>query len=226
MNELRHVAFIMDGNSSWAIANNRQMMEGYLAGMRKVSEVVSDAIDFGIEYLTFYVFSSENWRRSEKWVSDFMSLSTRFLKTDESIAKIIEAGAKLKVIGNRTKLNSELREIISDFENRTKNNDRIIIQLGISYGGRDEIIRAAKKMVEKRIEFTEENLSNNLDTAFVPDPELIVRTSGKQRLSNFLLWQASYSEFYFSSLLWPDFSKVEFQKAIDELRRRKRTYGK
>ena len=222
----KHIAFIMDGNSTWAKKNNLPAMDGYLKGMRTMAQTILDSKNLGIEFVTFYAFSMENWGRPQKWVSEFMSLVMRFLKNDESIQKVLNAGAKIKQIGDRSRLTKEFQEILTKYENETKNNSGITVQLAISYGARDEIVRAAKKMAKDNIEFTVENFSANLDTAGIPDPDLIVRTSSKQRLSNFLLWQASYSEFYFSDLLWPDFDKSELQKAIDEFSKRKRTYGK
>ena len=225
MNGLNHIAFIMDGNSTWAKKNNKPVMDGYLEGMRTMSDVIISAKELGIKYVTFYAFSSENWKRPPKWVSDFMGLALWFFKNDESIKRALGAKSKLKVIGDKTKLSSEIQNILNKYEEETKTNDGIIVQLAISYGSRDEIVRAVKKMTEEKIEFTVENISNNLDTAGIPDPDLIIRTSSKQRLSNFLLWQASYSEFYFSNLLWPEFNKVELQNAIDDFSRRGRTFG-
>ncbi len=222
----KHIAFIMDGNSTWAKRNNKPQMEGYLKGMRTMSQIILDAKDLGIEFVTFYAFSMENWKRPAKWVSDFMSLAMRFFKNDESIQKVLNAKAKLKPIGDISKLSSEFQNILKKYENETASNDGISVQLAISYGSRNEIVRTVKKMAQNGIEITEENISKNLDTADIPDPDLIIRTSKKQRLSNFLLWQVSYSEFYFSDLLWPDFGKAELQKAIDDFSERKRTYGK
>lgn len=216
----------MDGNSTWAKKNNMPAMDGYLRGMRTMAQIILDSRDLGIEFVTFYAFSMENWGRPSKWISDFMSLVMRFLKSDESIQKVLNAGAKIRQIGDRTRLSKEFQNILTKYEEGTKNNSGITVQLAISYGARDEIVRTAKKMAENNMEFTVGNFSANLDTAEVPDPDLIIRTSSKQRLSNFLLWQASYSEFYFSDLLWPDFNKTELQKAINEFSKRKRTYGK
>lgn len=216
----------MDGNSTWAKKNNKTTMDGYLKGMRTMSDVIISAKELGIKYVTFYAFSSENWKRPSKWVSDFMKLALWFFKNDESIKKVLNADAKLKIIGDKSKLDSEIQDILNEYEERTKGNDGITVQLAISYGSQDEIVRAVKKIAENKIDFTIENISNNLDTAGIPDPDLIIRTSAKQRLSNFLLWQASYSEFYFSILLWPEFDKVELQNAIDDFLKRGRTFGK
>lgn len=222
----QHVAFIMDGNSTWAKAHNKPTMDGYLLGMRTMAKVILDAKEIGIKYVTFYAFSIENWGRPKKWITDFMALALRFFKNDASIQRVLEAEAKLKVIGNITRLSPEFQCILNEYVTKTTNNTGITVQIAISYSSRDEIVRAVRKMHDRGIEFTAENVSDNLDTAGVPDPDLIIRTSSKQRLSNFLLWQCSYSELYFSNLLWPEFDKIELQKAVDEYSKRERTYGK
>ena len=216
----------MDGNSTWAKENNKPVMDGYLVGMRTMAQTILDAKDLGVKYVTFYAFSMENWGRPRKWVSDFMALALRFFKNDKAIQEVLEAGAKLKIIGDITRLSPEFQNILNEYVERTKKHTGITVQLAISYGARDEIVRAVRKMQKQGIDFTAENISSNLDTAGVPDPDLIIRTSSKQRLSNFLLWQCSYSELYFSNLLWGDFNKTELKKAIDEYSKRKRTYGK
>lgn len=216
----------MDGNSSWAKANNIPQMDGYLKGMKTMAYTILHAKEIGIKYLTFYAFSSENWQRPKLWVSNFMNLALNFFRKDPLIKSVLNINPKLKVIGNKTKLPTEFQEILNKYEKETQNNKDIIIQIALSYGSKEEIIRAMKKMQQLDLEFTEENLTKNLDTAGIPDPDMIIRTSGKQRLSNFLLWQASYSELYFSEVFWPEFDKIELEKAIKEFYNRKRTYGK
>jgi undecaprenyl diphosphate synthase len=215
----------MDGNSSWARCNGKPIMDGYLRGMRTMADTIINAKNLNVHYVTFYAFSSENWKRPEHWVIDFMNLAMRFLKNDDSIQRILDIGAKLKVIGDKSKLTADFQKIIEENEEKTKNNDGITVQLAINYGARDEIVRAVRRMAKFNIDFNEESISNNLDTVGIPDPQLIIRTSGKKRLSNFLLWQISYSELYFPSVLWPDFDKIELEKAIDEFSKRHRTYG-
>lgn len=222
----QHIAFIMDGNSMWAKRNNKPIMDGYLAGMRTMAQTILDAKELGVKYVTFYAFSMENWGRPQKWISEFMALALRFIKNNKSVKEILQAGARLKIIGDISRLSQELQNILNEYVERTKNHSDIIVQVAISYSARDEIVRTVRKMQKKGIDFTIENISSNLDTAGVPDPDLIIRTSSKQRLSNFLLWQCSYSELYFSNLLWGDFNKTELQKAIDDYSKRERTYGK
>lgn len=226
MNIPQHIAFIMDGNSTWAKAHGVPLMDGYLKGMRAMSDVIVSAQELGLRYSTFYAFSMENWNRPQKWVSEFMALALRFFKNDPSVRKVIDAGARLKVIGDKDRLSQEIRNILDKYEAETKENTGITVQLAISYGSRDEIIRAFKKMQTNGVDPSIENLSASLDTAGTPDPDLIIRTSGKQRLSNFLLWQASYSELYFSDVLWPDFDRAELERAIGDFSNRERTFGK
>ncbi|MBR1479367.1 MAG: di-trans,poly-cis-decaprenylcistransferase [Alphaproteobacteria bacterium] len=226
MNIPQHIAFIMDGNSTWAKAHGVPLMDGYLKGMRTMADVIVSAQEMGGRYGTFYAFSMENWNRPQKWVSEFMALALRFFKNDPSVRKVIDAGARLKVIGDKDRLSQEIRNILDKYEAETKENTGITVQLAISYGSRDEIVRAVKKMQTNGVDPSIENLSASLDTAGTPDPDLIIRTSGKQRLSNFLLWQASYSELYFSDVLWPDFDRAELERAIGDFSNRERTFGK
>ncbi|MDR0695556.1 MAG: di-trans,poly-cis-decaprenylcistransferase [Holosporales bacterium] len=223
---LTHIAFIVDGNSTWAKEREVPQLEGYRAGMRAVASTVIAAHEFHIKYVTFYIFSSENWHRPASWILDFMNLARCFFDEGEQIKWMLEIGARLMVIGDKTKLGPEFLNILNKLEEKTKDNNGIFVQLAISYGSRDEIVRAARRMLDLGINFTETNISNNLDTAGIPDPQLIVRTGRKQRLSNFLMWQASYSELYFPPILWPDFDKVQLQIAIDEFYTRERTYGR
>ncbi|MDR1476335.1 MAG: di-trans,poly-cis-decaprenylcistransferase [Holosporales bacterium] len=225
-NSPEHIAFIMDGNSTWAKRENKDLMDGYKAGMKNMANIILSANDFGLKYATFYVFSSENWERPRKWVSDFMSLSTNFLKNDDTIRSVLSIKPKIKIIGDTARLNQEMLEILSKYEDDTKNNAGMTICLAISYGGRDEIIRAAKKIAATGLEFSEKNMSIYLDTSGIPDPALIIRTGGHQRLSNFLLWQSHYSELFFSQTLWPDFKIEELNEAITKFARNRRTYGK
>lgn len=221
-----HIAFIMDGNATWAREHNKNPMEGYLKGMRTMADVILWAKELGISHTTFYAFSSENWQRPKGWISSFMKLAMDFFENDPAIKKVLDAKAKLKVIGDVSKLSKSFQEILKKYEKKTENNTGITVCLAVSYGSRDEIVRAAKKMADLGLDFTEQNFSENLDTAGIPDPELVVRTSFKRRLSNFLLWQISYAELYFSKLLWPDFSKSELEFAIEDFSKRERTYGK
>ena len=223
---INHIAFIMDGNSTWAKKLNKPVLDGYLAGMKKIANIICYVNSLNIPYATCYAFSSENWLRPKSLIDSFMDLAIKFLEKDPLIQTVLDAKIKLRVIGNKSRLPKKLQNIIDHYENITANNNGTLMLLAMSYGGRDEIVRAVRKVIDSKLEVNEENISNNLDTSGVPDPDLIIRTSSKKRLSNFLLWQASYSEFYSSNLLWPEFSAEELNKALDDFNSRVRTYGK
>jgi undecaprenyl diphosphate synthase len=227
-NKLFHAAFIMDGNATWARNNNKSMMDGYLAGMKNVSNIILASNDvWNLKYVTFYVFSSENWGRPQSWVAEFMKLAVSFLKKDEILRSVLAINPMIRVIGDKSKLEREIVEILTDFEYRTKDNHNgMTICFAVSYGGRDEIVRAARKMSELGVEFNEENMSEYLDTSGIPDPQIIIRTGGNHRLSNFLLWQSHYSELYFSNTLWPDFTSEELRLIIEQFSKLRRNYGK
>ncbi|MDR1233628.1 MAG: di-trans,poly-cis-decaprenylcistransferase [Holosporales bacterium] len=224
--DLSHVAFIMDGNATWAKANGKSLMDGYRSGMQNMMTLILKANNLGLKYLTFYAFSSENWERPKKWVSDFMNLTLTFLKGNDFIRAVLEIDTRIRVIGDGTRLSNEVHDIISSYEEKTKSNTGITVCIALSYGGRDEIVRAARRIVASGSEINEDSMTKHLDTSGIPDPQLIIRTSGKQRLSNFLLWQAYYSELYFTDTLWPDFDEIELKFAIQKFGRSKRTYGK
>jgi undecaprenyl diphosphate synthase len=216
----------MDGNASWARANGKDQFDGYLNGMRNLVKVALLCDKFGVKYATFYAFSTENWKRPKKWVVEFMNLAMSFYENDQSINELKQAGAKLILLGDITRLEPKMQKILLNLIEETKDNTGVNVCLAISYGGRDDIVRACGKIIEQNKEITEESISENLDTAGIPDPDVVVRSSGKYRLSNFLLWQSSYSELCFTDVFWPDFSENNLEKVITEFRRRKRTYGK
>lgn len=215
----------MDGNSSWASSRGVSQFDGYLCGMKNISRIVFACIKNEVRYVTFYAFSTENWNRPEHWINRFMTLSKNFFKNDPSIDQMKNAGVRLNLIGDATMLDNDLQEILFKAVADTKDNDKMDVCLALSYGGRNEIIRALRKITAKKLEITEKTIEEHLDTAGIPDPDMIVRTSGKQRLSNFLLWQSSYSELYFTHVFWPDFDEFELQKAIDDFYMRERKYG-
>jgi undecaprenyl diphosphate synthase len=224
--DIEHIAFIMDGNATWAMNNGNDVMDGYESGMRNMSTIILLANEYGIKFTTFYVFSSENWGRPMGWISDFMSLAVSFLRGNESIRAVLDIGPKIRVIGDKTKLSREMLEILSKYEEETRNNTGITVCLAISYGGRDEIVRASEKISALGLKFTEENISRYLDTAGIPDPQIVVRTGGYRRLSNFLLWQSHYSELYFTETLWPDFGDTELNEIISDFASVRRKHGK
>lgn len=224
---IKHVGIIMDGNGRWAQMRGLPRYEGHKRGVEKVKEIIRAALRLNIDVITFYAFSIENWQRPKKEVEIIMELLENHLKRETK--NFLSQGVRFKMIGNRELMPPQIMEIISETERVTANCKTLIAQFAISYSGRDEIIRAIKKALKERIEsenFSENIFENLLDTAGMPEPDLIIRTSGEQRLSNFLIWQAAYSELYFTSTLWPDFTEDEFTEAILEYQKRQRRFGK
>lgn len=226
----KHVAIIMDGNGRWAKKRSLPRMMGHRAGADALRKVSRFAGHMGIEYITVYAFSTENWKRSDEEVSGLMSLLLEYLKNAEK-----ELGGdevRIRVIGDTSRFSDEIKEQIARVENVTKDNKAVTVTLALNYGGRDEILRAVKGIAEdvkdgkiSGDEIDEMLFSSRLYTEYMPDPDLVIRTSGEIRLSNYLLWQISYSEFYFTDVLWPDFDEKEFTKAIDTYLARNRRFG-
>ncbi|MBQ7934043.1 MAG: di-trans,poly-cis-decaprenylcistransferase [Lachnospiraceae bacterium] len=222
----QHVAIILDGNGRWAAAHNVGRSKGHLAGAENV-ETISDAlIEMGVKYLTVYAFSTENWKRSEEEVSYLMMLLKQYLIKNKKDA--IRRNIQIKVLGDKSGLSKELQLLIEDVEASTAHLDSFHLQFAINYGGRDELCRAMKKIAAQGMdaeEITQDTIAANLDTAGLPDPDLLIRTSGELRISNFLLWQLAYSEFYFSDKYWPDFTPQDLEEAILDYARRDRRFG-
>lgn len=229
--KLKHIAFIMDGNRRWAKARGLPIIAGHEKGAKTLTEVAKAAKDLGIKYITVYAFSTENWKREKSEVEGLMNLLRKYLK--ESFKELEENNARIMFIGERDMLASDIVADMEKIENRTAKNDGITLCVALSYGGRQEIVAATRKIAELAQngglnikDIDEKKFSDMLYTKDLPDPDLLIRTSGEERISNFLLWQLSYSEFYFSDTLWPDFSKEELVKIIDEYKNRERRYGK
>lgn len=222
----KHVGIIMDGNGRWAKARHRPRVFGHQAGVKTVRQIVEDAADIGIRYLTLYSFSTENWNRPKAEVSALFGLLKQYVKSD--LERLHKNDVRIKIIGSRIGLPEDILKIVDHVEDVTRGNKSFGLNIAFNYGGRDEIIRAIKTASlagENIAELNESTLAKYLDTADTPEPELVIRTSGEQRTSNFLLWQSAYSEFVFSDVLWPDFSKSDLQDAIREFNRRDRRYG-
>lgn len=222
----QHVAIILDGNGRWAKAKGMPRNYGHVQGAKNVERICEDAYHMGIKYLTVYAFSTENWRRSRDEVDALMTLLRNYMKTCVKTAK--KNHMRVRVIGDKTGLAKDIQDSIANLERESRNQDGLNFTIAINYGSRDEICRAVKKIAEEGIrseEITEEVISAHLDTAGIPDPDLLIRTSGEQRLSNYLMWQLAYTEFYFTDLPWPDFSKEELTKAIEKYNQRERRYG-
>lgn len=230
LNIPKHIAIIMDGNGRWAKARSLPTIAGHRAGAKAAEEVVSHAAKIGVEYITLFTFSSENWQREQEWVLEFMGLLRWYLQ--HSIDKLIQANVRIKVIGDKTTFAKDLQDMISAVEERTKDNTGITVILALSYGGRDDIKRATQKIATaikngeiQPEDITEDLISKNLDTNFCPDPDLLIRTSGELRISNYLLWQLSYAEYLFTDCFWPDFGTKQLDHAIEQYSKRHRTYG-
>ena len=225
-----HVAIIMDGNGRWAKARGLPRVAGHRRGADAVRRVVRGAGELGIPVLTLFAFSTENWTRPAGEVSDLMGLLRHYLRNE--LEELHKNGARLRVIGNRDGLAADIVRDIADAENLTRNNSRIDVNICINYGSRDEILRATRSLARQvaagalEADRIDANLfERELLTAGVPDPDLLIRTSGEQRISNFLLWQCAYSELVFVDTLWPDFGKDDLERAVSEFRRRERRYG-
>ena len=225
-----HVAIILDGNGRWAKKRFLPRNMGHAQGSKTVERIIEDAFDMGIKYLTVYAFSTENWRRPNDEVDALMKLLRDYLKT--CIKRANKNNMRVRVIGDVTGLSEDLREKIEQLEEASKGNTGINFTIALNYGSRDEMIRAMKKMAGdllagtlKKEDITEDVFAGYLDTKGIPEPDLMIRTSGEQRLSNFMLWQLAYTEFYFTDVLWPDFNKKELKKAVEYYNGRERRFG-
>ena len=225
-----HVAIILDGNGRWAKKRFLPRNMGHAQGSKTVERIIEDAFDMGIKYLTVYAFSTENWRRPKDEVDALMKLLRDYLKT--CIKRANKNNMRVRVIGDVTGLSEDLREKIEQLEEASKGNTGINFTIALNYGSRDEMIRAMKKMAGdllagtlKKEDITEDVFAEYLDTKGIPEPDLLIRTSGEQRLSNFMLWQLAYTEFYFTDVLWPDFNKKELKKAVEYYNGRERRFG-
>ena len=219
----RHIAIIMDGNGRWAKKRGLPRTAGHSAGAEQFRTVATYCKDICIEYLTVYAFSTENWRRPQEEVDTIMSLLDKYLR--EAIERMERDKVKMKFFGDTSVLSPKLRELIDHTAEISKRFDGCQVNVCVNYGGRDEIVRAAKALVEKGGEITEQSLNGEMYSAGIPDPDLIIRPGGEKRVSNFLLWQSAYSELYFTETLWPDFGKAELNRAIAEYQNRDRRYG-
>lgn len=222
----RHVAFIMDGNGRWAEERGEPRVFGHEAGAETVRRVVTFARRRGIRFLTLYAFSTENWTRPQSEVDALMDLMGQFIVLE--LPTMLDNGIKLRIIGSVDRLSPELRQKLADAENATAHHDALTLIIAINYGGRDEIVRAARRIVAEGIpaENVDEALfASRLDTDGIPDPDIIIRTAGEMRLSNFLIWQGAYAELHFPHRRWPEFSDADFEAALDEYKRRIRKFG-
>ena len=222
MNPLNHVAIIMDGNGRWGIKNKNSRNAGHKAGLKTVELIIKNSIDHKIKFLTLYAFSTENWKRPKKEINYLFSLLENFLKN--KLINFDKYNIKLKVIGKKN-FSKNLNSLLKKAEIKTKNNKKIQVNLALNYGAKSEIINSVNKLNKNNLKITEKNISSQLYTKNIPDPELLIRTGDTKRLSNFLLWQLSYSEIFFEKKLWPDFTTNDFNKIIRQYRYLKRNFG-
>lgn len=223
----QHIAIIMDGNGRWAELRGIPRTEGHRRGSERAKEIIEVAVEIGVRNLTLYAFSVENWRRPLDEIFTLMELLKNYLLAEKN--NMIKKGIRFKTIGNRSMLPEDVLKMIEETEIETSEGRTMNLFLCLSYGGRDEIIRAVKRLLKEGIDpesLNEENFKDYLDTAGIPDPDLMIRTSGEKRLSNFLIYQSAYTELYFTETLWPDFTREEFLEAIQDYQKRQRRFGK
>ncbi|MFR9503370.1 MAG: polyprenyl diphosphate synthase [Rikenellaceae bacterium] len=225
-----HVAFIMDGNGRWAKMQGKERFEGHIQGVESVRMVIRESADFGVKYVTLYAFSTENWGRPTEEVDALMELFCKCIEMETP--GLVEERVKVKIIGDKSRFSPKLRESFNSIESATAGGDRLQMTLALNYSSRDEIRRAVSSIASRvksgeiqEEDISEELISSSLDTAGIPDPDMVVRTSGECRISNFLLWQASYAEYYFPEVLWPDFTREEYAKALEVYAARDRRFG-
>ena len=227
-----HVAIIMDGNGRWAEKRKLPRVMGHNAGMKAMKEIVRHAAELGVKYLTVYAFSTENWKRSEEEVSGIFKLLVKYV--DSELAELCDANVKVNILGDTNRMSDKVKEKLNLTLEKTKDNTGLQFNIALNYGSRDEIVKAAKLLAEDAVkgdilvdEIDEETFSKRLFTGElnIPDPDLVIRTSGEIRLSNFLLWQLAYSEMVFSDVLWPDYTPEEFEKSIEMFQNRDRRFG-
>lgn len=226
-----HVAIILDGNGRWAKKRMMPRNYGHIQGAKTVEQICEDADGLGIKYLTVYAFSTENWNRPDEEVALLMKLLRNYLK--DCVKRANTNNMRVRVIGERSRLSEDILNKIEELEESTKNNTGLNFTIALNYGSRDEILRGVQKIAQdvkdgklNVADISEDMISNHLDTAGIPDPDLLIRTSGEERLSNYLLWQLAYTEFYFTDVLWPDFDRDELIEAIKKYSKRERRFGK
>ena len=222
MNKLNHVAFIMDGNGRWGKKRKKGRNFGHINGVKTVKKIVETSIKLKIPIVTFYVFSTENWKRPRSEINFLFGLIINYFR--EELNNVISNGIKINIIGKTNNLPTKIKSVLKKTSNSTKDNKKIIVNLGINYGSKSEIINAFKKLNKKK-DISIKSLERNFYTANLPDPDILIRTGGRKRLSNFMLWQLAYSEIYFLDKLWPDFNSKDFKKIINDFKKIKRNFG-
>ena len=223
MNPINHVAIIMDGNGRWGLKNKNSRNEGHKAGLISLEKIIRETINQKIKYLTLFVFSTENWKRPKEEVNYLFNLLESFLK--DKIDDLHKKNIKLKVIGKKRSFSNKLNLLLNLSEKKTYKNKKLQLNLALNYGSKYELIQTLKSIIKKKIEINEKNIQNNLYTKNIPNPDLLIRTGGTNRLSNFLLWQIAYSEIFFEKKMWPDFSDKDYLKILKKFKITKRNFG-
>ena len=223
MNKLNHVAFIMDGNGRWGEKRNKGRNFGHINGVQAVKKIVKASIKLKIPVVTFYVFSTENWKRPQTEINFLFKLVANYFKKE--LNNVILNGIKINIIGKKNNLPAKTKSVLRKVSNLTRANKRIVVNLAINYGSKDEILNGFKKLQKKKINITEKSLERNFYTTNLPNPDILIRTGGRKRLSNFMLWQLAYSELYFLDKLWPDFKAKDLQKILKHYYKIKRNFG-
>ena len=223
MNNLNHVAFIMDGNGRWGKKRNKGRNYGHLQGVQTVKKIVESSIKFKIPIVSFYVFSTENWRRPKTEVKFLFSLIKSYF--EKEINNIKKNKIKIKILGNIKKLPTNIKKVLSETIDKTKKNKKLTVNLALNYGSKDELINSFLKILKKKQRINKKNITKNLYTQLLPDPDILIRTGGQKRLSNFMLWQLAYTELYFLDKLWPDFKEKDLKKIINNYVKIKRNFG-
>ena len=222
MNLPKHVAIIMDGNGRWGLKKNKTRNFGHKEGLKTVEKIIQESIKHKIKYLTLFAFSTENWKRPKKEVNYLFKLLEVFIK--ERIIEFNKNNIKLKIIGIKN-FSSKLNKLLTESEKKTKNNNKLQINLALNYGSKNEIVHTVKKLIKNNKKISEHNISKNLFTENIQDPDLLIRTGNTNRLSNFLLWQIAYSEIFFEKKLWPDFNEKDYKKILNKFKKIKRNFG-
>ena len=223
MNPINHVAIIMDGNGRWGLKNKNSRNEGHKAGLVALEKIIIQTLNQKIKYLTLYVFSTENWKRPKEEINFLFNLLETFLKN--KIEELHKKNIKLKVVGKKKNFSKKLNFLLNSSEKKTRNNKKLQVNLALNYGSKHELIQSFKSIVKKKININEKNIQNNLYTKNIPNPDILIRTGGTNRLSNFLLWQIAYSEIFFEKKMWPDFNEKDYLNIIKKFKLIKRNFG-
>ena len=223
MNPIKHVAIIMDGNGRWGIQNKGSRNLGHRAGLNTIETIIDETIKQKISYLTLFTFSTENWKRPQKEISYLFNLLENFLQN--KIDKLVKKEIKLKVIGNQNVFSLNLKRLLKESERKTYTNNKLQVNLALNYGSKEELLNAMRNMNKNNETINSKNISKNLYTKEMPDPDILIRTGNTKRLSNFLLWQLAYTEIFFEKKLWPDFKKNDYRKIINNFKNIKRNFG-